>query len=106
MSHPFDLSISELEAIDLEFEEQLTVEQANNVGGGIFATTLALGEEGGDYHPPIIIEPIYPRPPIKWPPDCELPIKPPIKRPIKPPIKPPIYTTLAIGEEGGDEWLI
>ncbi|MDJ0662585.1 MAG: hypothetical protein QNJ42_24335 [Crocosphaera sp.] len=59
--HPFELELSELEAINLEIED-LTEEQAQEVtggcpgmvtqvndkeGGGRF-TTLALGEEGGD----------------------------------------------------------
>jgi hypothetical protein len=57
-----------------------------SITGGLTLTTLAVGEEGGDY---------FPRPP-KWCP----PIAPP-HSPIKPPIKPPEVTTLALGEEGG-----
>lgn len=71
MRHPFDLEIFNLENIQLNFET-LTNEDATKVAGGLVATTLALGEEGG----------------------CNFP-------PIKSPIKPPIYTTLALGEEGG-----
>lgn len=47
MNHPFDLDPAELEAIDLDFEETLTEEEAAHIGGGIRFTTLALGEEGG-----------------------------------------------------------
>ena len=93
MNHPFNLNLSDLEAVDLDFEEQLSVEEAEKVGGGTIFTTLALGEEGGCY-PPIIKDPCYPRPPIKWPLPCELP--------IDPPGEPPEVTTLALGEEGGD----
>lgn len=74
MRHPFDLDPTQLEALDLDFEEQLTDEQAAQVGGGrAIATTLALGEEGGC-----------------WPQPQPEPI----------PIDPPM-TTLALGEEGG-----
>ncbi|GET36231.1 hypothetical protein [Microseira wollei] len=74
MRHPFDLDPAELEAIDLDFAEQLTHEEAAQVGGGLsIATTRAIGEEGG----------CWPKP---WP------------KPI--PIDPPI-TTKALGEEGG-----
>ncbi len=60
MNHPFALELCELEAIDLDFEEYLTDEEATQVGGGRRitshldgegggeVTTLALGEEGGD----------------------------------------------------------
>jgi hypothetical protein len=74
MHHPFELKLSELEAIELNFEEELTNEEATKVTGGLL-TTQALGEEGG----------------CIWPPT----INPPINQ------KPPIYTTLALGEEGG-----
>jgi hypothetical protein len=59
MNHPFALELCELEAIDLDFEEYLTDEEATQVGGGRRitshldgegggeVTTLALGEEGG-----------------------------------------------------------
>ncbi|MDF5727378.1 MAG: hypothetical protein PUP92_04905 [Rhizonema sp. PD38] len=60
MSHPFELELSDLEAVDLSFEEQLTSEDAGKVHGGINATTnyvtaaefAEAGEEGGGgYHP-------------------------------------------------------
>lgn len=88
MKHPFDLSAAELETLDLEFEEDLVLDELETTTGGLRLTTLALGEEGGsgDY---------FPRPPKRWP-----PIYPP-HPPITPPIKPPEVTTLALGEEGG-----
>jgi hypothetical protein len=97
MSHPFEMNLSDLEALDLEFEEKLTNQEAATIGGGSDFTTLALGEEGGDGWQPIK-PPRFWSPPIKIPP-CH---KPPVKPPCQPPIDPPIYTTLALGEEGGD----
>ncbi|NJL42665.1 MAG: hypothetical protein HC935_03365 [Pseudanabaena sp. SU_2_4] len=63
MHHPFELEISDLETMDLDFEEHLTDENVLRVEGGIAVgeyypptptipsgskpTTLALGEEGG-----------------------------------------------------------
>jgi hypothetical protein len=96
MRHPFDLEQAELEAIDLDFEETLTDEEAQQVGGGL------------RYCPPST-PPQYLGPPIKLPPDCEIepePIPLPVPcYPIDPPIPPcldePIMTTLALGEEGG-----
>lgn len=87
MTHPFDLNLSDLETVDLDFEERLTDEETANVGGGILpggcVTTQAIGEEGGYNQPPIIKKP----------------------RPITvPPKEEPIYTTLALGEEGGDSY--
>ena len=84
MSHPFDLDPSDLAAVDLDFEEQLTPEESAQVGGGLtIATTEAVGEEGG-FKP-------YPLP---------LPKPIPFPKPIRP-IKPPEATTKALGEEGG-----
>ncbi len=79
MSHPFDLDPSDLEVLDLDFEEQLTElteeECAQASGGG--------SKEKRHFKKP----------------DRKLihPIMPPIH-----PIMPPEATTLAIGEEGGD----
>ena len=73
MRHPFELEISDLEAVNFNIEEELTGEEATQVTGGLVLTTHALGEEGGSIWPPI----------------------------IKPPIKPPTLTTMALGEEGG-----
>jgi hypothetical protein len=86
MNHPFDLNPAELEAMDLDFEEQLTDDEAARVGGGLMATTLAVGEEGGG-----IVCISAPCPGSEggggYPP-----------KPI--PTEPPM-TTLALGEEGG-----
>lgn len=82
MRHPFDLELGELEAIDLDFAEELTTEEAERVGGGLYATTMALGEEGGSGFPPLLNPPIDGKP--------------------KPTPIEPIFTTLAIGEEGGE----
>ncbi|MGQ9870366.1 hypothetical protein [Leptodesmis sp.] len=86
MKHPFDSSAVELETLDLEFADDLALDELETTTGSLRLTTLALGEEGGsgDY---------IPRPP-KWP-----PVYPP-HPPIKPPIQPPEVTTLALGEEG------
>ena len=47
MNHPFDLDPAELEAMDLDFGEPLTDEEAAHIRGGTDFTTLAVGEEGG-----------------------------------------------------------
>lgn len=88
MKHPFELELGDLEAIDLEFEESLTLEETTQFGG-LTLTTLALGEEGGtrDYDPHS--RPRLPKLPSKFPLDRE----------------PPIYTTMALGEEGGGYYL-
>ncbi len=44
MNHPFDLSPTELEAMDLDFREPLTDEEAAHIRGGAIFTTLAVGE--------------------------------------------------------------
>lgn len=115
MRHPFDLSLNELQeinvaidlAIDLDFAEPLTDLEAAQVGSGLDVTTLALGEEGGE---PITTKAVGeeggattlalgeegghdPHPPHKpW-------------KPVRPcPPESPIYTTLALGEEGGTGW--
>jgi hypothetical protein len=90
MNHPFDLDPAELEAMDLDFQETLTDEEAAHVGGGIGLTTMALGEEGGSGPINCISAPC---------PGSEgggggFP-----ERLI--PIDPPIMTTHAMGEEGG-----
>ena len=74
MRHPFELKITELEAIDFDTNRELTPEETKDICGGKGKkwhnikpieppkfTTLALGEEGGD-----------------------------------------VFTTQALGEEGGD----
>lgn len=92
MSHPFNIDDFEIESLDLDFEEQLTEEEAENVGGGL---TIAPGEP-------------YPSPYPHYPGPWNYPLPKPFPRPYpyplpypKPEPQPPIYTTLAIGEEGG-----
>lgn len=46
MRHPFELELSELETLNLEFQ-QITAEEAGKVYGGSVVTTQALCEEGG-----------------------------------------------------------
>jgi len=57
MHHPFELELSDLEALNLDLEEELTEEETSKVRGGILprtgVTTQALGEEGGWTKPPI-----------------------------------------------------
>lgn len=92
MRHPFDLSPEELEALELDFEEQLTDEEAERVGGGqSIAFTKAIGENGGGL--PIC--------PIPYPLPRPKPGPKPSPKPDPKPIEPPIITTLALGEEGG-----
>ena len=47
MNHPFDLDPAELEAMDLDFGEPLTDEEAAHIRGGTGFVTLAICEEGG-----------------------------------------------------------
>lgn len=89
MQHPFNITSSELEVVNLEFEKGLSGQEAESVNGGSDVyTTLALGEEGGfqpPCHPRVELPPVK-RPPIVWP------------------QKPPVFTTLAVGEEGGSHY--
>ena len=59
MRHPFELDLSDLENVQLDVEQDLTPEEAGKVTGGLIATTMALGEEGGRGFPPRPIPPIY-----------------------------------------------
>jgi hypothetical protein len=107
MTHPFDMDMADIPAADLDFEEPLSEAEAAEIGGSFWATTMALGEEGGDYFPrPRPLPNIRPRPrPLPNPkpdPIC-------ITRALgedggdcPPLIGPPDVTTLALGEEGGD----
>ena len=93
MSHPFDLDPAELEAMDLDFEETLTDEEAAHLGGGLRYTTMALGEEGGNDG---LIECISaPCPGIEG--GGGFPVS-------RPPVFEPPATTDAIGEEGGSPY--
>ena len=56
MSHPFELDPAELEAMELDFEEQLTDEETAQVSGGRHATIVCIsapcpGSEGGGDDP-------------------------------------------------------
>lgn len=46
MRHPFELEISELESINLKIQK-ISDEEAEKLAGGLLATTMATGEEGG-----------------------------------------------------------
>ncbi|MHC5611488.1 MAG: hypothetical protein ACYTXA_10835 [Nostoc sp.] len=57
MKHPFELKISDLEALELDFVEPLTDESAQKITGGAKVTTEYVtanrgeaGEEGGGGH--------------------------------------------------------
>ena len=94
MRHPFDLEIKDLESSgiqpqDLEFEELISPAEAEAVAGGRLVTTQALGEEGGSPWVPHLKPGPRPRPIYLY--------KPPIE-----PADPPMFTSMAIGEEGGD----
>ncbi|MEG4288281.1 hypothetical protein Q5692_05580 [Microcoleus sp. C2C3] len=92
MNHPFDLDPAELEAMDLDFGEPLTDEEATHIRGGSRVTTLAVGEEGGGGPIQCISAPC---------PGSEGGGGFPVSRP---PVFEPPATTLAIGEEGGGSW--
>jgi hypothetical protein len=47
MRHPFDLELAELEAIHANLQCLTEAELATVSGGSLRATTMALGEEGG-----------------------------------------------------------
>ena len=83
MNHPFALELSDLEAVDLDFEENLTDEAAAEVGGGYRWS-------------PIIKDPRYLGLPIKYPPTQVTTLALGEEGG-----SPPPYTTLALGEEGG-----
>lgn len=94
MRHPFDLQQAELTALDLNFEETLTDEEAQQIGGGLRY-----------YHP--FKPPHYLGPPIKLPPIKPFPLPcDPIPSPTPEPEDPPMMTTLALGEEGGSSVFI
>lgn len=91
LRHPFSLKLDELLTQNLEFEEVLDEELAQQKRGGLLATTLAIGEEGGGW-------PIFPKPPGTATTlavgeeggSFDLPNF----------LDPPQATTLALGEEG------
>lgn len=94
MEHPFNLSLSTLKTLDLEFEDDLASAMASDLSGGLRYITRRGGEQGGvlSVRPPkpVPIDPVIPHPPVTtkaigeeggW--------------------QPPEVTTLALGEEGG-----
>ncbi|MEB3179369.1 MAG: hypothetical protein VKL59_10105 [Nostocaceae cyanobacterium] len=95
MHHPFNLNLADLEAIDLDFEEEISTESEKVDGGLSIAVTEALWEGGDCYFRPLP-DPIPVCPPREKPPIAKCP-------PYKPPISicPPVATTMALGEEGG-----
>ncbi|WP_299413016.1 hypothetical protein [Acaryochloris sp. IP29b_bin.148] len=100
MSHPFNLDLKALAALDLDVVDPVTDDQAASIQGGSSqtltavgpgesgesgnVTTLALGEEGGTYDFPPINFPGGGPSPSPYPSEDE-----------------PVFTTLALGEEGG-----
>lgn len=75
MNHPFNLSLSDLQAVEISVE-RLTDEEAGKVLGGVGQNSTT-GKK-------------------KWHKHATLNLKHPCK--VK---EEPVYTTLAIGEEGG-----
>ena len=78
MRHPFELELSDLEAVEFNVVEDLTDEEAANIGGGRRLPTFYFGEDGS--------EPTT----FRFGEDGG-----PIPRP-----KPDVFITLALGEEG------
>lgn len=91
MRHPFELELSDLEAIEFNVVEELTDEEAANIGGGRKFTTFAVGEEGGEVTTQALGE------------EGGSPTTKALGEEggFNPGPKPPIFTTLALGEEGG-----
>ncbi len=77
------LEFSNLKTIDLDFEEELTTEEAKKVAVGLVYKNGTLGDERGCW---------YPRLPTKYP-------------TIKPPICLPQFPTLALVTEDGYPYL-
>ena len=97
MKHPFDLDPADLEVMDLDFEEQLIDDKATQIEGGLIATTLAVGEEGGLTTMAVGEEGGGGIVCISAPcPGSEGGESPPKPIPIDPPL-----TTLSLNEEGG-----
>lgn len=91
MRHPFELELCDLEAVEFNVVEDLTDEEAANIGGGRKFTTLAVGEEGGEVTTLAVGEE-----------GGEVTTKAIGEEGgFIPGPKPPIFTTLALGEEGG-----
>jgi hypothetical protein len=91
MRHPFELELSDLEAVEFNVVEELTDEEAANIGGGRRITTQALGEEGGEVTTLAVGEEGGGVTTQALGEEGGV---------IRPP-KPPFATTRALGEEGG-----
>jgi hypothetical protein len=93
MRHPFELELSDLEAVEFNVVEDLTDEEAANIGGGRKFTTQAVGEEGGGEVTTLAFgeEGGGGVTTLAFGEEGGV---------IRPP-KPPIFTTRALGEEGG-----
>jgi hypothetical protein len=94
MRHPFELELSDLEAVEFNVVEDLTDEEAANIGGGRRLTTQALGEEGGEVTTLAVGEEGGEVTTFAVGEEGG----------FNPGPKPPIATTLALGEEGGSYW--
>jgi hypothetical protein len=91
MRHPFELELCDLEAVEFNVVEELTDEEAANIGGGRKFTTQALGEEGGEVTTLAVGEEGGGVTTQALGEEGGV---------IRPP-KPPFATTRALGEEGG-----
>lgn len=98
MNHPFDLELRELETLDLEFEEPLSLDEASQVNGSLRLISRSESKVNFKRRPRLRPpRPIYPRP--------IYPVDPPSATTLalgeEGGWHPPQYTTLALGEEGG-----
>lgn len=96
MSHPFNLNLSDLEAIEIDFGEELTDEEAARVSGGhndvqCISAPCPGSETGGSIFPSIPLPIRFSVPKFS---NINLP-------PFNQPEPEPDVTTLAVGEEGG-----
>ncbi|MCU0568052.1 MAG: hypothetical protein MUF49_15815 [Oculatellaceae cyanobacterium Prado106] len=99
MDHPFNLKLTELETLDLEFEEALSIDEADQVNGSTRYIT-SFNKEQGDCKP---LPHPRPRPRCPSPPIYpDLPIATTLALGEEGGWCPPPYTTMALGEEGGD----
>lgn len=105
MSHPFDLNLSDLEAIEIDFGEELTDREAAQISGGhsggdnvqCISAPCPGSETGGSTFPGIVY-PTSPSLPIRFSVPTFSNINLP---PFNQPEPEPDVTTLAVGEEGG-----
>jgi hypothetical protein len=94
MKHPFDLQLTEVESLNLEFQD-LSDEQAANITGGADFSTQAVGEEGGCFpSPPSLRDGTVTTMALGEEGGCF---------PSPPSLRDGTVTTMALGEEGGDD---